>query len=112
MANLATLSDLFQVIFILMSRASHNVSGGVFYGVFLTSNTIFISTSNFEPWIKTAYHKTDSVEIFTLALPENMCLKCFWLKVEHLDISESSSDWAEQRFQIEIWDKCESGGCL
>ena len=26
-----------------------------------------------------------------------MCLKCIWLKVEHLDISESSSDWAEHR---------------
>ena len=39
-----------------------------------------------------------------------MCLKCFWLKVEHLDISESSSDWAEQRFQIEIWAKSEAGG--
>ena len=32
------------------------------------------------------------------------------MKVEHLDISESSSDWAEQRFQIEIWAKPEAGG--
>ena len=39
-----------------------------------------------------------------------MCLKCFWLKVEHVDISESSSDWAEQRFHIEIWAKSEAGG--
>ena len=50
------------------------------------------------------------MEIFTLTLPVIMCLKCFWLKVEHLDISESSSDWAEQRFQIEIWAKSEAGG--
>ena len=49
------------------------------------------------------------MEIFTLTLPVIMCLKCFWLKVEHLDISESSSDWAEQRFQIEIWAKSEGG---
>ena len=39
-----------------------------------------------------------------------MCLKWFWLKVEHLDISESSSDLAEQRFQTEIWVKSEAGG--
>ena len=70
----------------------------------------FISTSNFESRLDGAYHKTDSVEIFTLTLPVIMCLKCFWLKVEHLDISESSSDWAEQRFQIEIWAKSEAGG--
>ena len=42
-------------------------------------------------------------------LPVIMCLKCCWLNVEHLDISESSSDWAEQRFQIEIWAKSEAG---
>ena len=50
------------------------------------------------------------MEIFTLTLPVIMCLKCFGLKVEHLDIGESSSDWAEQRFQIEIWTKSEAGG--
>ena len=54
--------------------------------------------------------KTNSVEIFTLTLPVIMSLKCFWLKLEHLDISESSSDWVEQRFHIEIWAKSETGG--
>jgi len=43
-----------------------------------------------------------------LTLPAIMSLKCFWLKVEHLDIIESSWDWAEQRFQIEILSKSEA----
>ena len=62
-----------------------------------------ISTSNFESRLDGAYLRTDFEEIFTLNLPVIMCLECFLLKVEHfIDISESSSDWAKQGFQIEI----------
>ena len=83
---------------------------GYIIGSVCNYTLFFISTNNFESRLDCAYHKTDSVEIFTLTLPIIMCLKCFWLKVKHLDISESSSDWAEQRFQIEIWAKPEAGG--
>ena len=66
-------------------------------------NTCFlISTSDFESRLNGAYHKTDSVEIFTLTLPIIMCLKSIWLKVVHFYISELLSNWGKNKFQLKI----------